>query len=134
MAGNCRRRRWVGRCGRGKHMGCRDGSTIDPGVGNANMASVLDHAETRMIDHMSAMAADCNGCSASVSTIYSYPGRSLKCHLESDYVPLFGLVPEARITSEAVVRLEFQRCGPPWPRPVVSVAATRSSSSRCGFP
>ena len=91
------------------HLGCRDGSTKDPGLANVAMASVRTYAGSRALFHLSAYGGDCNGCTVTVDNLYTNPSQSIRCSVAGNFVPLFGVLPAATLMSRAIVRLEFQR-------------------------
>lgn len=91
------------------HLGCRDGSTQDPGLANAAIAAVRTYAGNRALMHLGAYGGDCNSCTVTVDNLYANPSQSLRCTVVGTYEPLFGVLPVTTLTSAAIVRLEFQR-------------------------
>lgn len=91
------------------HLGCRDGSTKDPGVGNVNIATVRTYAGTQALVRLSQYGGECHSCTVAVSSVYTEPGQSLKCVVTGNYTPLFGVIRATTVRSVSVVRLEFQR-------------------------
>jgi Flp pilus assembly protein TadG len=91
------------------HLGCRDGSTKDPGFALANIASVKSYAQTQALYHLGQYGGQCNSCSVTAETLYSNPAMSLRCTITGAYKPLFGVLPNGTLKSKAVVRMEFQR-------------------------
>jgi hypothetical protein len=92
-------------------VGCRTGSLLDPGIGEADIDEVYDAAAEAMVDWYDQRGPGCNGlCTTSVSAVGSKPARSIRCIISIDYTPITGLVPTpATVTATAVVRLEYQR-------------------------
>jgi Flp pilus assembly protein TadG len=92
-------------------VGCRAGSLVDPGVGEADMDDVYSTAAEAMVDWYDQHGPGCAGtCSTSVAAVGSKPARSIRCIISIDYKPLTGLVPTPdTVTATAVLRLEYQR-------------------------
>jgi Flp pilus assembly protein TadG len=91
------------------HLGCRDGSTKDPGFAMANIATVKSYAGSQTLVNLAKYGGVCNSCTVSVETLYTNPATSLRCTITGTYKPLFGVLPSGGIKSRAVVRMEFQR-------------------------
>lgn len=91
------------------HLGCRDGSTQDPGLLNVAIATVRTYAGNRALLHLAEYGGDCNSCTVVVDSLYAKPSQSLRCTVTGQYQPLFGVLPESTLEAQAVVRLEFQR-------------------------
>jgi Flp pilus assembly protein TadG len=92
-------------------VGCRTGSLIDPGVGEADIDDVYTAAADAMITWYDQTGPGCNNaCTTTVTAVGSKPARSIRCTISIDYTPLTGLVPTPdAVDATAVVRLEYQR-------------------------
>lgn len=91
------------------HLGCRVGSTYDSGVNDADIKTVYSKTESAIRNGMKDSLVDCNGCTVTVETLYSIPGRSLRCTIRNSYEPLVGTFPPMDLQSIVIVRMEVQR-------------------------
>ena len=93
------------------HLGCRVGSTIDPGEADAQLGVVETEATDAVVSAMSSAGIPCDGdCVVQIETFGVTPGRSLRCITQQDFTPLVGIALGARqITARSAVRFEFQR-------------------------
>ena len=91
--------------------GCRQGSVVDPGLAEVNMATVLSTAKSSMKSGITQYGATCDATCASTASAYgANPSRSLKCSLTRHWSPLFGFWTEGiTLQSTTVMRLEWQR-------------------------
>lgn len=91
--------------------GCRAGSLLDPGMGEADMAAVQSRGETATSDALTALGIDCDGrCRTTATAFGTNPARSLRCSLQFDFDPLVGVyLDPVTMESLQVARLEYQR-------------------------
>lgn len=93
------------------HMGCRQGSLIDPGFGESQLPAVVAATHTALTTQYDLEGPGCNGaCSTTVAAVGTNPGRSLACQLDVNWVPLTGYaIGPKTLSANAIVRLEYQR-------------------------
>lgn len=92
-------------------VGCRAGSLLDPGTGEADMATVQAGAETATADALTGLGIACDGrCRTTAAPFGTNPARSIQCTLQFDFTPLVGIyLDPVTIQSVQVARLEYQR-------------------------
>jgi len=93
------------------NLGCRAGSLVDPGLGDARISRVGARVEARTNEVMEVLTGrECESCTVDVETEGAPPQRSLVCTVTLDFQPLTRLVVQPReLTSVQVARLEWQR-------------------------
>lgn len=92
-------------------LGCRAGSLINPGEGDANLAAVQARAEDVMAEVMEQGLSRTRDSSwtFSVETFGASPSRSLRCTAAASFEPILGVYLDERVfTANQAVRLEWQ--------------------------
>ncbi len=93
------------------NTGCRAGSLVDPGMGEANMTAVVTRVEDSTDTALTGLGIECGGrCRTSVVAFGTGPARSIRCSLDFQFDPLVGAFLNPRtLESLQVSRLEYQR-------------------------
>ncbi len=88
------------------HSGCREGSLVDPMVGDP-----MARATTALVEALDSGGLPCNDrCTTTVSETGAIPNRALRCELTLEFDPLFGLITGGRsLRATTQVRFEWQR-------------------------
>jgi Flp pilus assembly protein TadG len=91
-------------------IACRGGTTVDPGVGDANIMNVYNYVITEVPNELDAMGVDSTGVSVSATTNGTAPTRTLICTVQQPYSALTRFVlPDMTLTSITAMRMEYQR-------------------------
>ncbi len=95
-------------------LGCRAGALVDPGEGDASIATTKSKAETVMEEALwmnaTGLSAIPESLTTTVTTHGSSPGRSLVCEATVEFQPLIGIVLDPlTLGSATAIRLEWQR-------------------------
>lgn len=93
------------------NVGCRAGSLIDPGMGEADMALVQERAAEATAAALAKLGIPCDGrCRTSATPFGDNPSRSIRCSVDYDFEPLVGaFIDPSVMESLQVSRLEYQR-------------------------
>lgn len=92
------------------NVGCRSGSLIDAGAGDANLEDLRTNAKERIESYMVEIGSDCDSCDVTLSTVGDPPARTLVCEVTRDVPALTGAFFKGReLRSMRVARLEWQR-------------------------
>ena len=89
------------------HEGCRAGAVVDPA--SANPEDTAEDKIRELLDNTGQKCPDDSTCEVTMSRTGVRPAISLRCDVERNYSPLFGMVPHPdRIGSRTLVRFEWQ--------------------------
>ena len=92
------------------HLGCREGSTIDPAAGDANLGLVYSSTVDAIEANLAVSRLETANATITVIAAYASPSRSLNCKIDYFYEPLVGtIMPSLTLSTTTVVRFEYQR-------------------------
>ena len=89
--------------------GCRTAALLDPGLREANLASIQLAADTAVKQTLVQTGGKCSGCSVTTAAVGTRPNRSIRCTLNVPYVSLTSMAMGPAMTEAVTVRLEYQR-------------------------
>ncbi len=94
-------------------VGCRSAAMVDPGEGDATFSQVVATGQAVMMEQVSELGGGSlcrDGCTTSVEVLGTAPGRSLRCSVNGEYQPLWGMaVGNINLSSTSITLMEWQR-------------------------